>query len=1245
MRKILKKQLTLGAKQLITKIIVIANIGLFAQAGLDSGLVALYQFNGNAIDESGNGNDGTVNGATLTEDRFGNLNSAYSFDGIDDFIDIPDDPALNPNSYTLVAWFLSDMESEGRILTKESMYQGNQRYSLILNTAPTDNPPTENVIELRFDAGNTGFPGPVYAGTQTPYNHSEWHQVVGIFNDPNDLLSLYVDGLLVDTTVTDYFPQNSENPLTFGRFDEVEGRYFNGLLDDIRIYNRTLTTTEIDSLYHEGGWDTEPENGLVAYYPFNGNANDESGNGNNGTVNGVTLTEDRFGNANNAYDFDGIDDYIQISNSNIFNIQDEITVSYWVKLETSAPYYYPYTIIDKHGSWGSGQRDFDIHFGLNGVASNIYSLWHTGFIPETFYQFVITYNGSSAKWYENGIIIDSVIVSDNIPLTTSDIWIGEYSLGGNYYFDGIIDDIRIYNRALSTSEIDSLYHLGGWPIDSAENLIQNPGFEDGLNDWDPYQYSSGWSASTANPHSGLSYAEFNFPGGSGYYDASIKQTGDHLYVNGGIPYFFSFWRRETDTHDTHTTSETILDASLKLNGVNYSHPMPNMAPSSTWIQIDTTITFPESGYVYIDFQLHGYATSNNAVFALDDVVLRRLENQELDTVLFFETFNNDVFSDGSWVRSDASVIVDTTNEWLHIGSDGSVDDYAEITLNIPFPVTLESRMRLVSGGQNYRLPNMWLYYGTGAEDRIQATYLNGDTYGWSFNGWTNIHTNAPNGENQWMTIKEVINTDGGTLFAKSDYDSVYTFITNQNWTIPDTLIKLRYTQPWDAICEIDYVTIRGISPNQELTTLSIPELSAVIGDTVLIPINIQFYNYNSFNSAQISLGGYQTGLDFVQVVTDSSLSGDAGWTYAVNETDSLLLTWSAGAQDISGSGVFCWLKFAIIGDICTFAPITIESVMFNTGEDLVATINGGINIYPVPIFGDVDENGQIQAFDASTILRYIVGYDSIGCQGLANADVTANDTVTSRDASVILEYGVGNISELPFTDTLNTTGNITINDGFLIPGTQLDIDLNLFDGSNILSFEGQISYNPDYLEFQMIQWSNMVQGFLTEWKENEGVINFAGAGSEPDGANGVFGIMRFNVIQTGSTFVSMDRIRWNEEPIVWNATSAIFIPQLTTGENIQLPTVYALYQNYPNPFNPSATIRYDLPEDAFVRITIYDLLGRQIVNLVNEDVNAGYCSTIWNGTDSFGKPVGSGMYIYQIRAGSFIQSKKMVLLK
>jgi Leucine-rich repeat (LRR) protein len=94
-----------------------------------------------------------------------------------------------------------------------------------------------------------------------------------------------------------------------------------------------------------------------------------------------------------------------------------------------------------------------------------------------------------------------------------------------------------------------------------------------------------------------------------------------------------------------------------------------------------------------------------------------------------------------------------------------------------------------------------------------------------------------------------------------------------------------------------------------------------------------------------------------------------------------------------------------------------------------------------------------------------------------------------------------------------------------------------------------------------------------------------------------------------------------------------------------LPVTYNLYNAYPNPFNPVTTLQYDLPEDALVNITIYDVMGRLVSNLVSSQQNAGYKSIQWNATNSLGESVSAGLYLYTIDAGKFRQTKKMVLLK
>ena len=95
----------------------------------------------------------------------------------------------------------------------------------------------------------------------------------------------------------------------------------------------------------------------------------------------------------------------------------------------------------------------------------------------------------------------------------------------------------------------------------------------------------------------------------------------------------------------------------------------------------------------------------------------------------------------------------------------------------------------------------------------------------------------------------------------------------------------------------------------------------------------------------------------------------------------------------------------------------------------------------------------------------------------------------------------------------------------------------------------------------------------------------------------------------------------------------------------QIPNQIILHQNYPNPFNPVTKLRYSIPENGLVKIIIYDMMGRQVKTLVNQSQDAGYRSVIWDATNDFEKPVSAGIYLYQIQAGEYIHTKKMVLLK
>jgi hypothetical protein len=211
--------------------------------------------------------------------------------------------------------------------------------------------------------------------------------------------------------------------------------------------------------------------GLVAYYPFDGNANDMSGKGNNGTVNGAILTTDRNGNADSAYSFDGASNNITVPNNPSQQIStNQLSISAWISLEKDIPYT-QWRIVNKQESawtsWGfelfgngyAGGKGNNLTFHnssgntwVNCVVSEI------SLIPNTIYHVAAISENNSAKIYLDGQLIKTCSNMLGIPYTiNSDMVIGSSSEFSDFFFKGKMDDLRIYNRALTEAEIKQLY--------------------------------------------------------------------------------------------------------------------------------------------------------------------------------------------------------------------------------------------------------------------------------------------------------------------------------------------------------------------------------------------------------------------------------------------------------------------------------------------------------------------------------------------------------------------------------------------------------------------------------------------------------------------------------------------------------------------------------------------------------------------------------------------------------------------
>ncbi len=230
-----------------------------------------------------------------------------------------------------------------------------------------------------------------------------------------------------------------------------------------------------------------PTNGLVGWWPFNGNANDESGNGNNGTVNGATLTTDRFGNASKAYSFDGVNDFIATNYPGILGFSDR-SVSFWAKQSQTGTSLGNQVVL----GWGGNVC------GPSGIGTGFYCSFNVGALGSSIdgNESAVTYNTNSpvnddnwhhyvfikdqsfvstsgVKIYQDGILLNQVnysyISTANLnTLAQTNLTFGKktFSCVPDRFFQGVSDEIGIWNRVLTNQEITALYNGCGNEISS-----------------------------------------------------------------------------------------------------------------------------------------------------------------------------------------------------------------------------------------------------------------------------------------------------------------------------------------------------------------------------------------------------------------------------------------------------------------------------------------------------------------------------------------------------------------------------------------------------------------------------------------------------------------------------------------------------------------------------------------------------------------------------------------------------------
>jgi len=438
--------------------------------------------------------------------------------------------------------------------------------------------------------------------------------------------------------------------------------------------------------------------------------------------------------------------------------------------------------------------------------------------------------------------------------------------------------------------------------------------------------------------------------------------------------------------------------------------------------------------------------------------------------------------------------------------------------------------------------------------------------------------------------------------------------------------------------------------------LTWPGSNCIFGDTLTTDLAIGLSQGNELSSADIQVSYDTTFFDLISVTKAPGFyEDDENVSLVYNDMNGIVYVSLASGSLLNTDNNYKAVRFGFVVQESladTTVLFDIPSVSINEDDYFYTDFSGytGIDIFTQSL-GDVSLNGEISSYDASLILQYLVGNTGLSTIQLWNGDVSGLEGTTAYDASLIQQYMVELIDIFPAdtgSSSAYASGTVTMEDQEISAGMQVAVPLLLTGGENILSFEKSIFFNTDHLNFIEVEWSDVLNDFLIESNVQDGELQFAGSGSLADGQEGLFATIHFVVnenFEEEETIVTLQRLRWNEESILTDAASAILTNLLSTGDEKLLPNNFALHQNYPNPFNPVTTLRYDLPEDALVNITIYDMIGRQVSTLVSSEQTAGYRSIQWNATNDAGSPVSAGIYLYIIQAGDFRQTKKMVLLK
>ena len=598
------------------------------------------------------------------------------------------------------------------------------------------------------------------------------------------------------------------------------------------------------------------------------------------------------------------------------------------------------------------------------------------------------------------------------------------------------------------------------------------------------------------------------------------------------------------------------------------------------------------------------------------------------------------------------VLTDTMHVW-HMNAISNVSDSAIFYFdmaNVPdVPIIVE---HIDSGQRAYLSDSSWFGFGMIADSLYQFKISLGDTTSpvlamhQNVNGPRILHSDS-----SYVFSWDITDGNGlDSVFAYASTDSGYSYNLLSSWSgQTDTLI---YTIPDTTIATGCMIQIHGRDYAGNHITKQSDQVFTIVGDSLSVSVGSGWnlwgapmvpYVGNMADNLEEEINGYWYTYGFEEggYTFDSTLSIGHGY-------------WLATLDD---------------------ANVGIHGMPIS--EEYNQNLNLGWNIISNPLVLDVsvdsltfDKDSEVLGFsdalDAGWI-NSIYSYDNLGYEMPSILTPWTGYWISVLDSGISVTYPIhkGVESNQPVRMVRDESSwNISFEaaidgaiDRLTVMGVAEDAT-NGFDPAYDIAeapnppggeYVTMSTYHQDWPTVLGERYSKDVKSPIVNGGYNEWIFTIESSSDEveitwlfenvPDEYQ-----IGYNYTD-GMFFADMRAI---ESLVIPNGSELIVRvgAELLASESSDLiPQVYSLHQNYPNPFNPVTSIYFDVPKAGNVNISIYDMLGRKIKTLVNENLNPGFLNIQWNATNELSQPVSAGVYIYTIEAGNFRQTRKMILLK